>query len=180
MKKLLLTISLLLLSLTLYSQITSWKYYKSQINTGIGNCGPTCAAMAIYWSNNIDVSVQKLRSIIGYKTPDGNTTIEDLQFLLNFYVVKNELYTFNRISELKDFVNNNKLAIILIQTKFFKDYGFDASHFIILSAVLDQKTYRVQDPLLGPDREFDMPTLQKAVGINNIAIIVSTSEGKNY
>ena len=68
----------------IYSKSDPELWFKSQIDTGSGNCGPACAAMIIQ-RDGTDITVEAARDIIGYKIEDGATSISELTYILQQY-----------------------------------------------------------------------------------------------
>jgi len=155
-------------------------WYKTQIGTGIGNCGPTCVSMAIDWSIKKNISVEDIRNFIGYTRPDGSTDFMELTSALRHYKSDNDIETVESLNGLKSLVSRPDLiAIVLINTAFIeynpdnifgKSYTFEGGHYIILTDVISNY-FEVQDPLQGSDRRYHVEQVWKAMKDRKVILI---------
>lgn len=65
---------------------TDVDWYRTQYNTGLSNCGPTIASMAIGWSKGEYISVTTVRQMVGW-SGDGGTSFFELKKVLDSYKV---------------------------------------------------------------------------------------------
>lgn len=156
-------IILLFLSFIVYAQ-EPW--YKDQLGTGLGNCGPACVAMGVEWATKQSVTVRQIRREIGRKIEDGSTNFIELENILKKYGINCQwTYVFS-IDQLISLVyNKNQLVIICIQIEnismgsyrqqFNRKYNASGGHYIILQDVFGEYFF-VQDPIRSPDRYYKM------------------------
>lgn len=151
-----------------------FSWYKSQLETGIGNCGPACVAMAVGWSKGRVVSVQEVRSIIGYRVSDGSTSFAELMFALDSYNVP---YTTRTITSRQDLLSvRPNVFIIGVVMKGITNRGYDYSegHYLLITGVRGRDLI-VQDPLGGPDRYYNATEVWKSLRSSQVIVI---SEGR--
>jgi hypothetical protein len=117
-----------LLTSSLFSYSQEW--HKYQIGTGIGNCGPAAVAMSIQWATGLDVSVQSVRSEIGYTHPLGSTTFEELLNVLKLYKLTAYMVDFSSIQQMKNLITNNSILIVVVDLNLL--YGEEGGHYIVL------------------------------------------------
>ena len=149
---------LLLAVCNLFSEEYDGEWYKTQVGTGLGNCGPACVSMSITWATHHDITVQEVRNLIGYSRPDGGTDFNELSYALKYWRVAYDIEVVSSLNGLKDLVGREDLiAIVLIQTGgitydeetlFGKNYDLDVGHYIILSEI-NSNYFVVKDPLPG-------------------------------
>jgi hypothetical protein len=150
-------------------------WYRSQIGTGVGNCGPATVAMATSWATNTSVSVSRARNYIGYTNKNGATSFDELvrclkKFNVVVYYLRPQDFSLNNI---KYYLSKNGLIIILIETIFIENrtYGYKGGHYIILSGI-DKGNFIVQDPLAGkPDSFYNINQVWKALSMNEAIVI---------
>jgi ABC-type bacteriocin/lantibiotic exporter with double-glycine peptidase domain len=136
-------------------------FFLSQIGTGMGNCGLASVAMILNRYGN-EISVEETRDIIGYKKPDGGTTIYELGYILDQYDI---LY------EYVDTIEEN--SIMLMDTTFIsnKTYSYNTLHYIYVLYEYDN-SYVCHDPLGGANQIYLTKELKnaivKTIKINNI------------
>jgi ABC-type bacteriocin/lantibiotic exporter with double-glycine peptidase domain len=130
-------------------------WYKTQIGTGLGNCGPACVAMAVQWSTKINVSVEMMRNIIGQPYPRGATNFDNLTQTLKLYGVSYSIVPVESILDISTLLLNNSLIIAEIQTKYIKNriYQYDGNHYVVISGE-EGGDFIVQDPLGGADQKY--------------------------
>lgn len=158
---------IILLTISLFINPHSYdnsSWYKSQINTGIGNCGPASVAMIIQRSG-INVEVKDIRNLIGYKIKDGSTSIKDLLFILNQY------YIDTKILKSIDQYYGYGILLILINTKYLsnKEYSYSGGHYIIIAGKTENY-FIVNDPLSGPNKLYKISEIKSAILSNLIWI----------
>ena len=143
-------------------------WYRSQIGTGVGNCGPATVAMAASWATNTNISVTRTRNLIGYRTIDGATSFDELVYSLkklNILVIYLKDFSLN---DLKYYLSKDKLIILSIETIFIENkvYKYKGGHYIILSNI-DKDNFVVQDPLVGKANSFyNINQVWKALSMN--------------
>ncbi len=170
-KNIFLVLFMLIFCINLSAQF-SW--YKSQLETGIGNCGPACVAMAVGWSKGRVVSVQDVRSVIGYRVSDGSTSLTELMFALDSYNVP---YTMRRIASRQDLLSvRPNVFIIGVVMKGITNRGYDYSegHYLLVTGVRGRDLI-IQDPLGGPDRYYNATEVWKSLRSSQVIVI---SEGR--
>jgi len=134
---------------------TTW--YKSQIDTGIGNCGPACAAMLIQRSG-VDITVEMARKLIGYKASDGATNTFELMYILQQYRIKYRL-----LKNLDQYFGYG-VVLVVINTKYISNrgYSYSGGHYIIITGIINNNYYLVHDPLTGPNKMYKISEVKKA------------------
>jgi len=184
-------ISLLLLTASFGFSQTTW--YRTQLNTGVGNCGPACVAMAVAWINNPSITVQEVRKFIGYKRKDGSTSMEELVRALDNYSIDNNLIPLASLESLRDILKIKGVIVIvslnpaMISKAIPKDlvygrpyeYKEKSSHFIILED-LDSEYFVVQDPLANKDRRYLIIEVLAAMKEKRAIIIRNPNGIKDY
>jgi hypothetical protein len=149
----------LLLTINLYSDslldFPEW-WYKTQLGTGTGNCGPTSAAMIVERSGT-NITVQRARDIIGYKYKDGGTTIFELISILKHYRVDSEFI------ELDDYYGIG-VMIILVEMKYItnRGYSYSEAHYLVVVSKLGDY-YIVHDPLSGPNKIYKISEIKRGL-----------------
>jgi uncharacterized protein YvpB len=181
---------LLLVSTISFAQ-TTW--YRTQLNTGVGNCGPACVAMAVAWINNPNITVQQVRKFIGYKKKDGSTSMEELTRALNNYLIDNNLISLASLESLRDILKIKGVIVIVSLnpagvSKALRDdkvygrpyeYKEKSSHFIILEDI-DSEYFVVQDPLANKDRRYLIIEVLAAMKEKRAIIIRNPNGIKDY
>lgn len=126
-------------------------FFLTQIGTGLGNCGPTSVAMVLNRYGH-EITVEETRGIIGYKKPDGGTSIEELTYILDLYNIDNEV-----VSTLE----NN--SILLMDTTFIsnKTYSYNTLHYIYLIYQVGNY-YICHDPMGGANQFYLTEELENA------------------
>jgi hypothetical protein len=165
---------------------TGW--YKTQVGTGIGNCGPASAAMGIKWSTGDEVSVQDVRGFIGYSRPDGSTDFLELCSALRNYGASYELIIVSSLTGLKNLIElDDLIAIVLIDTEhieydiekdvldpkeiFDRNYDYEVGHYIVLGDVVSNY-FVIQDPLPpGENRRYHVEEVWNALRDRRIIVI---------
>jgi ABC-type bacteriocin/lantibiotic exporter with double-glycine peptidase domain len=188
MKNKILALLVLLVPLCCTAQ-TRW--YRTQVGTGVGNCGPACVAMAVAWINQPDITVQEVRKFIGYKRKDGSTSSEELVRALDFYSIDNTLISLESLESLRDILKIRGVIVIISLTPsivskaikgdnvYGRPYEYNGTHFIILEAV-DSEYFVVQDPLANKDRRYLIKEVLAAMKEKR-AIIIRNPDGiKDY
>lgn len=156
-------------------------WYKSQIGTGLGNCGPASVAMAIEWSTGEKVSVEQIRKEIGYSSIDGATSFYILGQTLKQYKVDFIILSKITLNHFIDIVKSNVLIIVCLNTniidkardnsKFGRIYDMKSNHYIIIKGIFD-KYFKVEDPFNSPDRYYKISQVWEGMGGQNSEIIV--------
>lgn len=183
--KTILKIILLIISVSAYSQ-PYW--YRDQTNTGVGNCGPAVVAMGAAWTTRPNIKVEDVRKILGYKRPDGSTTLDELSSALKRYSVPSYLMAPNSIDTLIALVEDeNLIVIVAVDTTFIskssresygRTYDYDGGHFIILENVVGMN-FLVQDPLLNHhDRLYSVEEIWKAKKDKQVIVIEKVHDTK--
>jgi hypothetical protein len=163
----------ILMLLLIVLSLSGFAWYKTQIGTGIGNCGPASVAMAIDWAYQRNkVSVEEVRSIIGYKTLDGTTSLLELKSALDYHRVKNIGVVVTTLDELKKFVGRRSSFITSIRTGYItnRKYSYNGGHFILVTGVY-KDFFIVQDPLGGEDQMYSIKEVWNAMEYKNIILV---------
>ncbi len=183
MRRVLTLIFALIVSITFLSGEKYW--FKSQFNTGVyGNCGPTCVAMLIYYSTNIDVSVERVRDQIGQTGSmmfdgklDGSTSFEELEGAMKYFGVPFVDVDYGNIhtSQIDMFLNQGLKVLVLVDldnipVKANRGMGY-GGHYFIISGMDDKGNYEVQDPFNGSDVLFPKRIVTVAMMETRIALI---------
>jgi len=163
------------------------EWYKTQVGSGIGNCGPACVSMAIKWSTEHDVTVERVRKYISYTRLDGATDFRELASAMMNWDAPYDIIEITSLTGLKDLVDGeNLIAIVLINTDkiknadeitdnlngmFGKNYKYDGGHYIVLSEV-DSSFFVVQDPVPpGANRRYHIDEVWLAMKKRQIILI---------
>lgn len=157
------------------------EWYKTQVGTGLGNCGPACVSMSIKWATHYDISVEEVREFIGYTRPDGGTDFNELSSALRYWKVAYDVEMVGTLTGLKDLIKREDLiAIVLIQTDgitfdpddiFGKNYDLEVGHYIILSDIISSY-FVVKDPLPGgSDRRYNADEVWRSLKDRRIILI---------
>jgi hypothetical protein len=143
---------LLILPLISYSQ--EWK--RTQLGTGIGNCGPASAAMMVSYSKT-SITVEQARAVIGYARADGATSFSEIYRILNYYQVP-----YTTLSSLDSYEGTGILLIVL-QMRHIRNrpYEYAGGHYIIICGIEDY-SYRVADPLAKDLQYYAISDVQRA------------------
>jgi hypothetical protein len=167
------------------------KWYRTQIGTGVGNCGPACVTMAVAGINNPDITVQEVRKFIGYKRKDGSTSMEELVRALNFYSIDNNMISLESLESLRDILKIRGVIVIVSlvpstvskalkgDNVYGRPYEYNGSHFIILEDV-DSEYFVVQDPLANKDRRYLIKEVLAAMKEKRVIIIRNPDGVKDY
>jgi ABC-type bacteriocin/lantibiotic exporter with double-glycine peptidase domain len=150
---------LLFITINLYSDslldFPEW-WYKNQIGTGTGNCGPASAAMIVERSGT-NITVQRAREIIGYKTKDGGTTIFELITILKHYLIK------SKFIDLDEYYGIG-VMIIIVNMKYIsnRNYSYSDAHYLVIVSKLGDY-YIVHDPLSGPNKIYKISEIKRGL-----------------
>jgi hypothetical protein len=181
MKKLIFTLMLfLIISLPIIADDDN-EWYRTQVGSGIGNCGPACVSMSIKWSTEYDVTVEAVREFIGYTRKNGGTDFMELASAMRKWEVPYDIKIIVSLSGLKDLIDRkNLIAIVLINTGsitynpdeiFGKNYEYDGGHYIVLSEVVSSY-FVVQDPMPhGADRRYHVDEIWAAMKDRRVILI---------
>jgi hypothetical protein len=156
--------------------------WKCQVGTGLGNCGPTCIAMAVSWAKCEDVYPQKIREIMGYKRDDGSTTLEELFNVMLLLDVKCRLKEFTSLELLKFIAKDrNKIAIVCLTLKFVdiskgdsfgRNHNYEEGHYIIIEDFIGDY-FICQDPMPnGSNRYYLVEQVWMGMKCDNVKILV--------
>lgn len=143
-------------------EIDDW--YKTQIGTGIGNCGPASTAMAIYWSTGRDLSVQRVRRYIGNPYAEGAVTFFNIMGALNHWGADARYQTFNSLEEVEDALDRSSIIMFLFKTsaveitdgsQYGRTYSYNGGHYAIIHDHY-RDWFVVNDPMwAGKDRLYE-------------------------
>jgi hypothetical protein len=134
-------------------------WYKTQMGTGPGNCGPASAAMAVQWSTSKNITVQKARNVIGWPAKNGGIAPFHISLILKYFNVPHKIVDTVSIENIDKYLSEGNIVIILFNTKtisktdgskYGRTYNDSVGHYIVL-----YKSYRdfwvVNDPMQGGD-----------------------------
>lgn len=174
---------ILTLALTASALLPAEPWFRSQIGTGDGNCGPASVAMVIEWATGKKFTVQQIRKEMGRPWADGSTSIEMLMANLKRHGVHARIVTQKSLDQLADLVDGrNALAIICVHTEaiepakkgsqFGRKYNIpDTLHFVVLNGTFAEY-FRVEDPLGSPDRLYKMNQVYAGMGKDSAEFIL--------
>lgn len=148
----------------LYPQ--SW--YMNQFDEeGIGNCGPTSAAMVIKLVTGRNVTITECRNIIGYNKEDGSTIVKEIEQILDFYGIKSR-----RVYTLKDY--HGEIAIIPLTMKYISNKKIDYidGHYIVAYGLYENLVF-INDPLNGANLRYDINEIEQ--GLNSYYLIIDNN-----
>ena len=167
-------ILIILFFLISFKVFSEFNWYKTQRDTGIGNCGPACVAMSLKWYTGSDFEVEFIRSLLGYRNYDGSTSIEELNRIINIYaksfIIKNKDLSSLTFKDTIYIVNINTVFISENPLpKFGRDYKYFGGHYIILHKK-QQDYFVVNDPYtkLGANYFYKISDVEKALRRNKI------------
>ncbi len=135
--------------------ITSW--YKGQLGTGLGQCGPACIAMLIE-RNGPATTIGQIRAQLPLGPTDGATNFNDLLNVLNSYGIYYEWL--NGLSKW----SGEGVVMIAFNPYYVSEvpYDYDGGHYILIVGEKDDK-YIVNDPLIGsPIRYYSKDEIKNA------------------
>jgi hypothetical protein len=183
-KKTVFILMLIISVVNLNGQNKDW--WKGQVGTGPGNCGPACAAMAIKWAKKVDIKVEQIRKIIGYSRPDGATSFDELTVAMLKYGVKSYMKEHSTLKDLIDLVSHKKNIVIVCLTlkyvdksdgnQFGRNHNFDGGHYIVLVDYIGGY-FVCQDPMPnGDDRCYLATQIWHGMTSDNTRILVVSKE----
>jgi len=158
---------ILILFITSEFGYSSEYWFKSQHNTGVlGNCGPTCVAMAIQYATTLDFTVERIRDEIGLTRIDGSTDFDELKKELKHYSVPLIDIELTNIFNIDSIIWDENIVIVLVNldvipSKANRGRGL-GNHYFIISGV-QGNNFIVQDPYNGPDVLFNRDVVWKAL-----------------
>ena len=139
-------------------------WYKTQFGTGgMGNCGPTSAAMAIHWATGRDISVRQVRDAIGEPNGSRATSLNHQKWVIQKYGVLAEFTRVSSVGELRSIIERGHIAILWIHTRKIsmptgdvtstrkgRYYPDECGHYIVLKGLSpDGEYFIVHDPAPG-------------------------------
>ncbi len=145
-------------------QAVDYDWYKTQFGTGgTGNCGPTCAAMAIHWAMGRNISVMEVRNQIGEPNGSRATSLEHQKWVITKNGVKSRFTKLRVVTDLAEIVKRGNIAIIWIHTgkigmpkgnvtltRRGRYYFDECGHYIVLHGLSeDERYFIVHDPAPG-------------------------------
>lgn len=140
-----------------------YDWYKTQFNTGLGNCGPACSAMAIYWATGRDITVEQVRAAIGDTGGEGGTSLDDLKSVVDKRGVRTAYTSLETADDLRRMIDRGSIAILWIHTGFLSKiagdparnrigryYEDECGHYIVVSGYsIDGRYFVAHDPIPG-------------------------------
>jgi hypothetical protein len=152
--------------------LEEFDWYKTQIDTGLGNCGPATVAMALGFSKNVDIPVDAVRHITGYDaTFGGATNMDQLEDALQYYDISYQRVTVNAPEEIANYLTDNSVVIVPITAGLIpynpdwqlsqegRHHGYENGHYILLTQyynrtvvtnpypIVTEARFLVNDPL---------------------------------
>lgn len=118
----------------------SQEWAKTQLGTGIGNCGPTCAAMIVE-SQGIPITVEEARSVIGYSRENGATSMMELSLILDRYNID---YAY--LNDIELYENGFMIVLVNMEHITSKPHNYDGGHYLVIYGI-EGFYYKVIDPL---------------------------------
>lgn len=155
------------------------EWYRTQVGSGIGNCGPACVSMSIAWATGSDIAVETVRNYIGYTRIDGATDYLELASALRRWNVPYDIEIVSSLQGLIDLVDRGDLiAVVLVDTAgisinatFGKNYDFSGGHYVVLTEVISNY-FVVQDPIPpGIDRRYHIDEVWDSLRDRRIIIV---------
>ena len=157
------------------------EWYRTQVGSGIGNCGPACVAMSVNWATENEITVEAVRDFIGYTREGGATDFMELTSAMRKWNVPYDIEVVTTLKGLTDLVDReNLIAIVLIGTDgityspeeiFGRNYKYNGGHYIVLSEVVSNY-FVVQDPMPdGADRRYHLEEVWSAMKDKRIILV---------
>lgn len=142
---------------------TEFDWYKTQFNTGLGNCGPAAAAMVIYWATGRDIGVTDVRTEIGDTGGEGGTSLDDLKSIVDKHEVRTAYTSLGSADDLRRMIDRDSIAILWIHTGFLSKttgdttttrigryYEDECGHYVVVTGYsTDKRYFVVHDPIPG-------------------------------
>ena len=122
-------------------EIESW--YKGQLGTGLGQCGPACVAMIIERSGP-DTTIAQIRAQLPDGPADGATRYDDLLDIINTYGIYYEWL--NGLSKW----NGEGIVMIAVNPYYVPEvaYDYNGGHYLLIVGETETH-YIVNDPMVG-------------------------------
>lgn len=176
-------------------------WYKTQFGTGLGNCGPAAAAMAVYWATGADVTVEEIRDDIGEPNHSRAVSPDHLKTAIDGRGAPSRYIELGSMQDLHGIIDSGRIAILWIHTgwlspsegdvtatrigRYFED---ECGHYIVLKGyTLDGRYYITYDPIpggwytndqryadgtmLGKDRYYPVSELWKSLKSRRIIVV---------
>jgi hypothetical protein len=138
-------------------------WYKTQFGTGLGNCGPAAAAMAVYWSLGEDIAVEEIRDDIGEPNNSRAVSLGHLKTAIDGRGVSARYTELSSIEELRSIIDSDQIAILWIHTGWLSPsegdvtatrigryYEDECGHYIVVKGyTLDSRYFITYDPIPG-------------------------------
>lgn len=135
-------------------------WYYTQFRTiTTSNCGPTVVSMALAWARALDISVPRVREIIGWQG-SGAVNFQQMQQVLYMHGVDSEIRDFTDKEQIFDLISEDKLVCISYnmagltyqprpRENFFDQYYIDhGGHYLALKGYsADKKYFIIYDPI---------------------------------
>lgn len=134
-------------------------WYRTQYGTGLSNCGPTAAAMAVTWATGNDIPVRSVREFVGWR---GNGAVElaELQRFLESQGVRADIVTITEPDEIMEMIDRDHLVGVIYDMAglpriadptrdLFGQYYSDAGgHYLVIKGyTVDRRYVIVYDPI---------------------------------
>ena len=138
-------------------------WYKTQFGTGLGNCGPACAAMAIHWATGEPVTVEQIRDQIGEPNGSRATSLVHQKDAIDAFDVTAVYTVVREALDILRIVDSGGIAILWIHTgalsktpgdptatRSGRYYEDECGHYIVVRGYTpDRKNLIVHDPIPG-------------------------------
>jgi hypothetical protein len=184
--------------------LVDFDWYKTQYGTGLGNCGPAAAAMAVHWATGADVSVEEIRDDIGEPNNSRAVSLDHLKTAIDGRGVPSRYTEVSSVEELHGVIDSGRIAILWIHTGWLSPsegdvtstrigryYEDECGHYIVLKGyTLDDQYFITYDPIpggwytndkryvdgtmLGKDRYYPVPEVWKSLKSRRIIVVDRT------
>jgi hypothetical protein len=136
------------------------EWYRTQFGAGVADCGPALVSMSILWARGKDVSVQDIRTEIGYPFANGATSFADLRVALDRHRVVWRTTPVRAVSDLIAVLKRGHLALMLIRSGGIarvkgdprrdligRYYDYKEGHYVLAKGYsIDRSYFVVYDP----------------------------------
>ena len=134
-------------------------WYKTQYGTGLSNCGPTVAAMAVAWATGQRITVESVREFVGWRG-NGAVGLAELQRFIGSRGVASDIVTVTEPRDIMDMIDRDHLVGVIYdmaglaevadpQDDLFGQYYTDfGGHYLAIKGyTVDRRYFVVYDPI---------------------------------
>ena len=134
-------------------------WYRTQYGTGLSNCGPTAAAMAVTWATGNDITVRNVREFVGWRG-NGAVGLAELQRFLESQGVRSDIVTITEPEEIMEMIDRDHLVSVIYDmaglpriadptNDLFGQYYTDVGgHYLVIKGyTVDRRYVIVYDPI---------------------------------